>query len=279
MPEFFKGNGALHYLYRPEEGVSVEGMNNKCYFYSSINRLLVCGMNQIIYANYENSKVNEVSISGMNNCIYINSRSRNIRQYNNGMNCQIIFTDIKPNDEDYNNIINIKHNINSNHNNNVYENNSNDNNSNNMNNDNVQDSKVSNSNSQNNEFMLLGESNEQKVEESNENGRDQNSKDNNMNQDNKSILQNQNGPEDNIKEKILNELPKFCFKDRLNYDVKQGDLCGICEQKFKNDDIVRRLKCGHIYHIKCLRKFSETQEMNDKFPMCLSCLKKSLFDK
>jgi hypothetical protein len=43
------------------------------------------------------------------------------------------------------------------------------------------------------------------------------------------------------------------------------DICVICYDNFKENDIVRKLKCEHIFHQKCCDKWFETHK---KCPIC-----------
>ena len=52
----------------------------------------------------------------------------------------------------------------------------------------------------------------------------------------------------------------------------------ICFTKFNNDDIIKKLECGHIYHKYCIERFSQTQIRKDNYPLCLICFQWELQD-
>lgn len=49
------------------------------------------------------------------------------------------------------------------------------------------------------------------------------------------------------------------------YIEEEEELCVICYDNIKKNDIVRKLKCNHIYHQKCCDKWLETHK---KCPVC-----------
>ena len=49
------------------------------------------------------------------------------------------------------------------------------------------------------------------------------------------------------------------------YDSIKRDYCTICCDEIKYTDLVRKMKCGHIFHYKCL---DEWLENNRKCPVC-----------
>lgn len=73
----------------------------------------------------------------------------------------------------------------------------------------------------------------------------------------------------------LSSLPIMTYKTYKNHhglNNNEMDQCSICITKFKEDeegnsDIIRQLKCGHIFHITCIDRWFSTK------PSCPLCKK------
>lgn len=52
---------------------------------------------------------------------------------------------------------------------------------------------------------------------------------------------------------------------RLYKSIYENELCTICQEQFENNQIIRELKCRHIYHIKCIDTWLCIQT---KCPLC-----------
>ena len=139
-------------------------------------------------------------------------------------------------------------------------------------------------NNRNNE--KIGESSDQSgncnsapIQQNNNNGnnRNSNNENNNNNNNNQNIQNNFVTIDGNNSE--LHNLEEFTFNSRYQHDVIDSDKCLICDLKFKGDDIIKKLQCGHIYHKYCLSHFSQSQIKNQNFPVCLICLQWELQDK
>ena len=64
----------------------------------------------------------------------------------------------------------------------------------------------------------------------------------------------------------LEKIPKMNFSD-VNPDIKKlNDGCAICQEEFTDSDVIRHLKCDHIFHIECIDTWL-TRE-NYKCPNC-----------
>ena len=46
----------------------------------------------------------------------------------------------------------------------------------------------------------------------------------------------------------------------------QDNICSICLDDFKNEEIINKLKCNHIFHRDCLGKW--LNDNNDSCPLC-----------
>jgi hypothetical protein len=77
----------------------------------------------------------------------------------------------------------------------------------------------------------------------------------------------------------LHDLEEFTFNERFHHDAIDNDKCLICDLKFKGNDIIKKLQCGHIYHKFCLSHISQRQIKNENYPVCLICLQWELQDK
>jgi hypothetical protein len=133
-------------------------------------------------------------------------------------------------------------------------------------------------NNKNNE--KIGESNDQfgncnsaPIQQNNNNLNNNN--ENNQNSQNNFVTVDGN----NINNSELHDLEEFAFNARYHHDVIDNDKCLICDLKFKGDDIIKKLQCGHIYHKYCLSRFSQSQIKNENYPICLICLQWELQDK
>ena len=58
------------------------------------------------------------------------------------------------------------------------------------------------------------------------------------------------------------------------------EKCNICNTKFNNNDNIKKMECGHIYHKYCLDKFLERQINRDdnNTPLCLICFQWEMQD-
>ena len=60
---------------------------------------------------------------------------------------------------------------------------------------------------------------------------------------------------------ILNEI------ETIKFDINNAEFyqCGICMDSFQNEEKVKKLFCGHIYHKECLNQWIQN---NNKCPFC-----------
>ena len=88
---------------------------------------------------------------------------------------------------------------------------------------------------------------------------------------------NEQNNNNNINNNELNNIEIFNYNERYAHDVIDNDRCLICSSKFNQNDVIRKLECGHIYHKLCLEIFCQSQK-NENFPICLICLQWELQD-
>ena len=153
-------------------------------------------------------------------------------------------------------------------------NNQNNNNNNNLNNDN---------NSINKRDNIIRAKN-------NDNNQNQNREDNNENDNNRNIpslnsinINNSNNinsvnNSNNINNININSEDEFLYEKRFEHDIIDDEKCNICNTNFKNDDIIKKMQCGHIYHKFCHDKFKERQINNANYPLCLVCFQWEMQD-
>lgn len=88
-----------------------------------------------------------------------------------------------------------------------------------------------------------------------------------------------NSPNVNISEEIYVCEDDYLISENLNKFSKidkcvdEGNMCSICLNNVKFDEVVRILECKHVYHIKCIDKWFEK---NTKCPNCRHNLKKEV---
>ena len=260
MNENFNGMNSENRVFRPVNSVFIGGTNNRTYIYSSVNLIQVNGLNQLVYCNFANSRVNSIKLNGMNNTVYINQNSNSCVQDVNGANNRIILTDIQ-------------------YDNNSHINNNNDNNNNNHminSNNNIQNhfdigAPISNRNLGHSAVLIRGNLN---INNSNLNLNHNNQR--NQEEDNNypsapiNIINNNNA-------NIENE---FIYEKRFDRDdIIDDDKCNICNIKFNNNDIIRTMQCGHIYHKFCVDKLLERQIKDDNnIPLCFVCFQWEMQD-
>ena len=284
MNENFNGMNGENSVYRPINVVSIQGMNNRTYIYSQVNEIKVYGTNQEIFCNYINSRVNSINLNGMNNIVYINHNSQFCRQNICGFNNRIIFTEI----QNENNMRNNPANINQSLSGRVLggssflsgSNQDNNNNLNNISNNNLNNSRNVNNNlnNSNNNYNSINNSNNHMNNEDNID-RNQNSNRINNEEGNRS-LPFSDSMNFNIlsSSNIVNREIEFLYEKRFEHDIIDDEKCNICNTKFKNDDIITKMECGHIYHKFCQDKFKERQINNANYPLCFICFQWELQD-
>ena len=75
-----------------------------------------------------------------------------------------------------------------------------------------------------------------------------------------------NDAEMNIHETERDEVPKGPYKNNVFSDSDEEAMyCAICQQKIQNDEKIVELKCQHIYHPECAKKWVLE---NKKCPVC-----------
>ena len=296
MNENFNGMNSQNSVHRPVDTITINGMNNRTYIYSSVNIIQVYGSNQLIFCNYTNSRVNSINLTGMNNTVYINRNSNFCTQNVYGLNNRIIFTDIQ-NDNNFrenqiNNFNNLDFNIqnsqgvlggssallgnNQNNNDNNNDNNLNENNNNNNINNSNNNNDLDNANDNNNINDNINQSNNRDM---NQNRNNENESENIINLPSSgSINFNNNNHSMNNCNNSINNDDEFLYEKRYDHDVIEDDKCNICNTKFKNNDIITKMQCGHIYHKFCHDKFKERQINNANFPLCLVCFQWEMQD-
>lgn len=70
------------------------------------------------------------------------------------------------------------------------------------------------------------------------------------------------------REKKISELPQIKYADILNFygkDLIPNEECSICMVKFKKNNIIKMLKCEHLFHIECIDTWLKN---NNKCPVC-----------
>ena len=68
---------------------------------------------------------------------------------------------------------------------------------------------------------------------------------------------------EDVKIGLINK--KILDNSKIELSSKKDDICVICQEDIKLNDIVRIIKCKHSFHINCIDKwFIE----NKKCPMC-----------
>ena len=260
MNENFNGMNSENRVFRPVNSVFIGGTNNRTYIYSSVNIIQVNGLNQLVYCNFANSRVNSIKLNGMNNTVYINQNSNSCLQDVNGANNRIILTDIQ-------------------YDNNSHINNNNDNNNNNHminSNNNIQNHfdigvPISNRNLGHSAALIRGNLN---INNSNLN----------LNYDNQRNQEEDNNypsaPINIINNNNVNMENEFIYEKRFDRDdIIDDDKCNICNIKFNNNDIIRTMQCGHIYHKFCVDKLLERQIKDDNnIPLCLVCFQWEMQD-
>jgi hypothetical protein len=71
-----------------------------------------------------------------------------------------------------------------------------------------------------------------------------------------------------VDEEEIEKIPKIIYKD-LESEIKQKNTsCIICNEDYQNEDMIRKLKCCHIYHMECIDKW--LKEYSYKCPFCRS---------
>ena len=262
MNENFNGMNNENRVFRPVNSVCIGGANNKTYIYSSVNLIQVNGINQQVYCNFPNSRVNSINLNGMNNTVYISQNSLCVQDVN-GPNNRIILTDIQ-------------------YDNNSHINNNNDNNNNNHminSNNNIQNhfdigAPISNGNLAQSAALIRGNLN---INNSHLNLKLNHESQRNSEEDNNYPSAPININDDNNNENMKNE---FIYEKRFDRDdIIDDDKCNICNIKFNNNDIIRSMQCGHIYHKFCVDKLLERQIKGDNnIPLCLVCFQWEMQD-
>ena len=72
---------------------------------------------------------------------------------------------------------------------------------------------------------------------------------------------------------------EFLYSNRYDHDVIDEIKCSICLTNFKNDSLVKKMQCGHIYHKSCVEKLLERQIRDNNHPFCLICFQWEMQDK
>lgn len=60
------------------------------------------------------------------------------------------------------------------------------------------------------------------------------------------------------------------MQDQVDLNETQNEECAICLQPFDEDELIREIQCGHIYHQTCLDGWSIK---NNTCPLCRQPLK------
>ena len=82
------------------------------------------------------------------------------------------------------------------------------------------------------------------------------------------IQQNQTGEDVKllVDEEEIEKIPKICYNE-LEKEIKEKNTsCIICNDEYNDEDIIRKLKCVHIYHKDCIDKW--LKEYSYKCPCC-----------
>ena len=59
-------------------------------------------------------------------------------------------------------------------------------------------------------------------------------------------------------------MDKLCPGEPLR-ELSDGEICPICFDSFSLGEIIRKIKCSHIYHKKCIDVWAE---INGICPVC-----------
>lgn len=72
--------------------------------------------------------------------------------------------------------------------------------------------------------------------------------------------------------KVVNALPKKLLKEG-DEEIVTEDICSICIESYKADDIIRKLPCEHVFHRKCVDSWLCNKET---CPLCKYDIMKSV---
>jgi hypothetical protein len=75
-----------------------------------------------------------------------------------------------------------------------------------------------------------------------------------------------------IEEKTFNEIKQMKFNELDNIVQENNNKCSICCSNFDLDDDVKILKCNHIFHTECIKKW--LLEYSHKCPYCKQSFEK-----
>lgn len=73
------------------------------------------------------------------------------------------------------------------------------------------------------------------------------------------------------KHSSIRDLLKFTELDIYKTKLKDIQLCVICQEIFRNEQIIRKLKCKHIFHAQCIEEWFCNSK---KCPLCNTYLNK-----
>ena len=72
----------------------------------------------------------------------------------------------------------------------------------------------------------------------------------------------------NNNEETKEEIPKYRLIKKDDKLIKDGEKCVICLEKYKVNEYKRELKCGHVFHKKCIDKWFKKCCDNKSCPLC-----------
>jgi hypothetical protein len=64
---------------------------------------------------------------------------------------------------------------------------------------------------------------------------------------------------------LIDQMPEIIFSHEL-HNGSQETSCAVCLSEFDDDDVLRRLPCGHNFHRSCIDKWLKR---NKVCPLCL----------
>jgi len=63
-------------------------------------------------------------------------------------------------------------------------------------------------------------------------------------------------------------LPKYRLIKKDDKLIKDEEKCVICLDNYKVNEYKRELKCGHVFHKKCIDKWFKKRSDNKSCPLC-----------
>ena len=233
---------------------NINGMNSENRIYRRIDSLNIGGMNNRTHIY---SSVNTIYVNGINQIIYCDYENSRVNTINiNGMNNIVYINNhsnlCTQNIHGANNRIILNNRVPNQDNFNLH---------NSERNVGEAPALLGNNRNINNSNINLNNDNHNNNEEENVNNRDYPSAPININNNN------------------VNNENEFTYERRHDYDVIEDKKCNICNTNFNNNNIIKKMECGHIYHKYCLEKFIERQINRDaNLPLCLICFQWEMQD-